>query len=492
MKNLLLKNATVITMNPAQPTVSEILISGGTIVKVGVDIDSGQSCEEVIDLGGRTILPAFWDAHVHFFQTGIREIEFDGGSMETETELFDALRDWIRNGNRVNGYGYSPRHNGDLPTRAQLDRINREIPLFLRRVDGHSSCFNTAMLEIIQERIIGMESADIKRGWLFGEAHILVEHFIAAQIDTDTLKRAAREVSKRALSVGCGTIVALVPKVDWMKLLLELDLSIQIVPRLETLNPREACELGLKRVGACMPMADGAFGSHSAFLFEEYSDRPGCFGKRGIADEKLDSWMAEAAKLGLSPAVHAIGDAAVEMVLRAVEKIPPDDRPLRARIEHAELLTDSQIERIADLGVSLAMQPVFDALWGGPDALYANRLGKRWRRLNRFRDILDAGITIAGSSDSYITPIDPLAGICAAINHSNPDQRVSAEEAISMFTTGAAKSEGFDDNFSSIEPGKHADLVVLDSDIRNYPCGAKVAMTIVGGEIKFNRSESDV
>ena len=110
--------------------------------------------------------------------------------------------------------------------------------------------------------------------------------------------------------------------------------------------------------------------------------------------------------------------------------------------------------------------------------------------MNRFRDILDAGIVIAGSSDSYITPIAPLAGIRAAMEHRNPDQRVSADEAIAMFTIGAAKSEGMDEISGTIQPGKRADFSVLRGDIGKNPASVEIEMTIIGGEILYDRNNN--
>lgn len=473
-------------MNPSQPIAREVICSEDSILRVGENVGCPQ-IGRVLDLSDKTVLPAFWDAHVHFFQTGIRKIEFDGGAAESEDELMDMLREWVRERGEVNGYGFEPPDSGDLPTRDKLDQISDTVPIFLRRIDGHSSCVNSAMASLLSNEIMCEDTADEERGWLFGKAHIDADRFVASRIAEEKLIEAARTIAEDALSVGCGTIVALVPRIDWMKLLLELDLPINIVPRLETLRPIEAVDLMLKRVGGCMPMADGAIGSHSAFLSKEYSDRPGCFGTKEIEEKKLHLWMAEVAELGLSPAVHAIGDAAVDMVLNAIEAIPKNKRPPRPRIEHAEILREEQIERIARLGVSLAMQPVFDALWGGDSGLYARRLGDRWKSMNRFRDLIDAGVTIAGSSDSYITPVDPLAGIHAAIRHQNPAQRISTDEAMGMFTLDAAKSEGMDDVTGSIEPGKKADFVVLNGDFERNPEVVKIEMSVIGGEVLYER-----
>ncbi len=485
----LIKNARILTMNPAQPIASDVLIDGDRISRVGEGLAPPQG-GEAIDLAGNTVIPAFWDAHVHFFQTGIRALKFDAGGADSEEALLDMLDTRLRARGEVDGWGYSPVREGELPTRALLDTVSKEKPIFLRRIDGHSSCANSAMMALLRDRIEKLNSVDIERGWLFGEANIAALRFAMERIPADGLIEAAETVAARALSMGCGTIVALVPGVDWMKLLLELDLPVHIVPRLETLNPREAFDLNLSRVGGCLPMVDGSFGSHSALLLQEYSDRPGHLGTLEYPQPELAGWFELAGKLRLQTAVHAIGDGAVEVILQILEKLSPSERPPLPRIEHAELLGDNQIERIAELGISLAMQPAFEALWGGPEGLYSKRLGPRWRSTNRFRDILDAGITIAGSSDSYITPIDPLTGARAAVNHPNELQRISVREALDMFTFGAAKSEGMNNRCGAIEPGKSADIAVISGDIMSDGIDrAEVLMTIVGGEIKYQKGD---
>jgi predicted amidohydrolase YtcJ len=179
------------------------------------------------------------------------------------------------------------------------------------------------------------------------------------------------------------------------------------------------------------------------------------------------------------------------MVLNSIEALESDDRPQNQRIEHAELLRDDQIERIARMKISLAMQPVFEKLWGGPERLYSRRLGERWRQTNRFRDLIDAGAIIAGSSDSYITPIDPLDGVIAAVNHPNPAQRVSLSEGIAMFSSMAARSEMLFDDRGSIQIGKSADFVVVSGDLDKRE-NISIEATIIGGEIVFEKErESD-
>ncbi|HHS51198.1 MAG TPA: hypothetical protein ENN07_08805 [candidate division Zixibacteria bacterium] len=462
----------------------DLLVEGGLIAEI---LPRGEPCpcDMTIDIAGKSLLPAFWDAHVHFFQTGIRAIEFDAGEYRTHSELFEGIIDWLATHDSINGYGYSPEGDGELPSREELDKISAEKPIFIRRVDGHSSCTNTKALEIFGEILTSAKGFDFERGHLSLEAQVVADRFMLASISDEGLRDSARAVAQEALSKGCASIGALIPSPRWVGILREIDLPIRTFPRLETLEPETARELGLPRVGGCMPMVDGAFGSRTAFLTEPYEDMPSHFGECEISQTALDDWFVRAGKAGLSTAVHAIGDGAVDMILRSIEGIPKSERPWRSRIEHAELLRDEQIEKIAEHGISLAVQPVFERLWGGAEGMYFRRLGERWRMTNRYRDLLDAGVVLAGSSDSYITPIDPLAGIFSAVEHPNANQAIRLEEAIEMFTIGAAKSEGEEAMLGEIAVGKSADLAVLSG---NWAMGEiEVSATVVGGEIKFGK-----
>jgi predicted amidohydrolase YtcJ len=115
------------------------------------------------------------------------------------------------------------------------------------------------------------------------------------------------------------------------------------------------------------------------------------------------------------------------------------------------------------------MQPAFELFWGGPQGMYASRIGERWRRTNRLRTILDAGIVIAGGSDTNVTPAQPLLGIHAAVNHPNEEQRVSVEEALRMMTLNAAYGGFNERRHGSLSPGKDASFVVLDRDLMSVP-----------------------
>jgi predicted amidohydrolase YtcJ len=263
----------------------------------------------------------------------------------------------------------------------------------------------------------------------------------------------------------------------------------------QSTDVQRVLDLGLPRIGGCV-LVDGAYGEHTAALLEPYTDDPTTRGVLYFSDEELDDFVGRAHKAGLQISMHAIGDAAIEQLLNAYEQaLAGDRRPdHRHRIEHFSLPTREHIERAARLGVAVAMQPIFAAMpdSGEIDCQLAGLeyLGpERYARRHPYRTIIDAGILVGGGSDSDAKPMGPLAGMHAVVNHPDEERRLTAREALSLFTTNAAKIGFEEEEKGTIAPGKLADLVVLGEDPLSVdPTSLKdipVEMTIVGGEIVY-------
>jgi predicted amidohydrolase YtcJ len=256
----------------------------------------------------------------------------------------------------------------------------------------------------------------------------------------------------------------------------------------------EVQELDLPRVGGCI-CADGAFEAHTAALFEPYADEPDNYGELTYSQATMDRFILEANRAGLQIAVHCESERSIEQVLWAMEKalrdFPRTDH--RHRIEHLELPTYNQIDRMARAGIMTGMQPAFiPAFIGQQDmAFYAALLGSaRLNRVHPYRTILDHDIAICGGSDSPVTPYGPLAGIQAAVSHPNANERVTVHEALKMFTTAAAWSGFEEKEKGTIKPGKLADLVVLGADPFAVDAsqigGIDIIRVFVGGIEKMN------
>ncbi len=483
----------IITLPDAGPVPGELVIERGHVTEI-IPLPDGPEPESPYITAG------FIDAHLHPLELGLERLFADLRTAGSIAELLATLRERLPAAEQCGimlGFNLDPDTLVEkrYPSRAELDRVATDIPLLVYRVDGHSAALNSAglALAIGQNEPAGIEQDESGRptGVLRGRAYERASKAFKQRLNPPTIRAALREASTAALSRGVTTIAALVGNSNldekaWRLLLDTLSgLKTRAVPFAQTRNPKTAGQLGLPRVGGCI-LIDGSFGSHTAALEQKYADSPGDSGNCYLTDEELLAFIRDANALNLQTAVHAIGDRAVEQVVRSHEELTggATANPLRHRIEHAELLSTGLIERIAELELILGVQPAFEARWGGPDGMYAERLGSRWEKTNPYRSLLDAGVILAGGSDAPITPIDPLAGIRAAVAHPNPRERISGAEAFAMFTTAAAWSLGLEMRAGRIEPGFDADLAVLSGDPRtDNDC--RVLATYRAGELLF-------
>jgi hypothetical protein len=246
------------------------------------------------------------------------------------------------------------------------------------------------------------------------------------------------------------------------------------------------------RLGSAKLLIDGSLGARTASLFEPYEDDPSTKGLLMMPEEDLKEKVKGIHRQGHQVAIHAIGDYGIEASINAIEealKASPRKNH-RHRIEHCEILTTSQIERIKQLGIVPSMQPNFAGEWSGPDGLYEARLGvRRLRQNNPYRLLLDEDIHVCFGSDGM--PFDPIYGIWSAVNHPIRESRISLEEAVKAFTLDAAYASFEDDLKGSLEPGKLADVTILEKDLTEIPRDevkdVKVHLTIVGGNILYKK-----
>ena len=466
------------------------------IVRPRVQSPSGDS-----PLG--VIVPGLIDSHTHPLETGLQVLFANLSGVTSIAEVQERLRarrqDALEHGMML-GFNLEPDRLRErrYPTRHDLDAVIPEKPIFMYRVDGHSAVTNTSGLQLFLANYPGVRPQGMEgdcngrpTGVLRGEAYERASRVFKHKLGPEQVREALRLAGTEAAAHGVTTIGALVGVEDttddeWRVLLDGLDsIAVRTVPFLQTWNIEVPLRFGLKQVGGCL-LIDGSFGSHTAAVSQDYADAPGNNGASYVTDEKLLSFLGTAADAGLQTMVHAIGDRAVEQVVRCRERIGASGsgNPLRHRIEHAELLNDSLIDRIARLGLVLGVQPAFEAEWGGPDRMYARRLGERWRSTNPYRRLLESGMTLAGGSDAPITPVHPVAGIRAAMGRSNPLETLSGEQALAMFTSAAAFSLNRERVSGSIEVGKDADFTVLTADPRSDD-DCRVVATFRSGKCIF-------
>jgi predicted amidohydrolase YtcJ len=213
-------------------------------------------------------------------------------------------------------------------------------------------------------------------------------------------------------------------------------------------------------------VADGAFGSRTAALCAPYADRPHSCGHAYVGPEQIRDHVVACTNAGLQAGFHAIGDAALDAIgegLEAAERVLGTTalRRGRHRLEHVEMPSPRLLETLGRLQVTASVQPMFDALWGGPDGMYAARLGERWRVTNPFRDFAAAGVRLAFGSDSPVTGLGPWAAVRAAAYHHAGDQRLPVDLAFRAHTRGGALAAR-DDDGGHLDLGARADLAVWD------------------------------
>ncbi|HWD02483.1 MAG TPA: amidohydrolase [Amycolatopsis sp.] len=477
---------------PSSPDATALAVSGGTVVWVGQDAPARALYPdaEVVDLGGAFVAPAFVDAHVHATATGLHLTGLDLTAVRGGAELLAAVRTAVAAAPGevllAHGWDESSWTDSRVPSRAELDEAAGATPVYLSRVDVHSALVSTALVELAPEaRAAAGFTAD---GPLTRDAHHLVRAAARAAITPDRRTAAQRAFLTAAAARGivavheCGgpDVAGRDDFTGLLALAREPGLP-QVVGYWGELGAiGTARELGAHGVAGDL-FADGALGSHTAALTSPYTDEPDTSGACYTDAAGIAAHLAAATEAGLQAGFHVIGDAAVAEVLegfRLAEK-EVGQRALAARhhrLEHLEMVTADQARALAVWGVIASVQPLFDATWGGPSAMYAERLGaERAAALNPFATLAAEGVVLAFGSDAPVTPLDPWAAVRAAVHHHTPEARLSARAAFTAHTRAGHRAAGVNDGVTgTLVPGAPAhyaiwdapDLVVATADTR--------------------------
>jgi predicted amidohydrolase YtcJ len=418
-------------------------------------------------MGGALITPAFVDAHVHLTQTGLMRSGLDLRSAMSLEQVLDAVGA-AATGGAVLGGGWDEHKWPDPrpPTAAQLQRAaGPDAVVWLARVDGHSSIVSAAVLAATPE-LAGLPGYS-SSGWLRAAANSRARQIALAALTGGHRRRAQLETLDAAAAVGIGCVHEMAsPELSSAEDLAEAlgaDHPLTVIGYWGELNGvATAARLGA--AGAAGDLScDGSVGSRTAWFRAPY---------RGAADHGLSYLDAEqvaghvlsCTAAGLQAGFHAIGDGAVAAVIEGTERAARVDPSVRAaghRIEHAELVDD--LGRLAATGLIASVQPAFDAAWGGPDGMYADRLGAdRAARMNDLAGLASAGVPLAFGSDSPVTPLDPWGTVRAAVYPHNHASALSVEAAFEAHTRGgwlAARRDA-----GVLAPGGPATLAVWQAE----------------------------
>jgi predicted amidohydrolase YtcJ len=525
MKDLLVVGR-IHTLDPARPLAEAVLVRGGAIACVGAEREcASRAAAGAVRLEAGSAVPGLVDAHGHVQWLGRsrRELSCDGAPSEDACAALVADRAraaspgaWIRG----RGWDQNRWPGVRFPSEATLTRAAPENPAVLVRVDGHASWVNARALAAAG---IGPGTPDppggrILRGSdgrptgvLVDAAQKLVLDRIpapgAAEIESELLA-GLRELASLGLTEVHDAGVAPGALDVYARLAAADRLPIRVYAMIDGEVPLPALEAELARwkgrpqqgrltVRAVKLFADGALGSRGAALGEDYADDPGNRGLLLSTPDLLAAKVRAVARAGFQPAVHAIGDRAVSIVLDAFEAAG-DLHALRPRIEHLQIVLPRDVPRLAAAGAVASMQPVHatsDAPW------VASRLGAgtdRFRGAYAWRTVLRAGVPLAFGSDFPVEDPDPRAGIAAAEERIDregrpftAEQRLGREEALRAFTAGAAFAAFAEGRRGAIREGYDADLTLFAEDVLAVPVKrlrrVPVTHTIVGGRVESVR-----
>lgn len=472
----------IYTMREEGDFVEAVLIEYGKIRDLGRLADLSNkypeaACEVYGDLIG---LPGFIDTHCHLSLVGEMEaIEsvFDCESREEILEIFHAAAMKKRPGEPVLfiGYGGSTDPEERLPSLAELDRAAQGRALLCLTAGTHESFANSVAMEKMSEiqgmaTLLGAEER--KTGMLRNEANLMALSHLSAWMDERERAHATDRMIASTIENGIVSVHTFEGKtshgdVGVERMLAERE-AYPFHTRLyyQTTDVDEALRVGADGIGGCLScLLDGDVDPGTAAFRAPYANDPTNYGRLYFTTEALIEFFRRAHAEGFQIGMHAIGDAAIEQAITAYETIleesPRADH--RHRIEHFEIGDDDLIERTAKLGLTLAMQPVFDYYW--PYETYIPYIGKeRAEKRCMLRRVMDHGITVGGGSDAPVVSMNPFLGIHAAVNHSVEASRIGVYEAIAMVTS-AASVLGFEETVrGTIERGKSADFAFVNRD----------------------------
>jgi predicted amidohydrolase YtcJ len=467
--------------SPADPFATAMVVERGHVAWVGsegaADAFAG-GVDEVIDLEGALVTPAFTDAHVHTTATGLALTGLDLSGARTLAEALGLVRKHsaAHPGDKVllgHGWDASRWPEQRPPSRAELDEAAEGRPLYLPRIDVHSAVVTTALLDLVPgvSGLTGYHSD----APLTAAAHHAVRSAAHSAITPAQRAAAQRAALARAASLGIGNVHECagpdISDEDDFTSLLALA-GAEPGPRVvgywaeqvaDAKDARRIRELGA--IGAAGDLfVDGSLGSHTACLHDPYDDAPHT-GAAHLDTAAVAAHVSACTEAGLQAGFHAIGDAALTAVVDGVRAAADTIglarvRAARHRVEHAEMLTPETIAAFAEFGLTASVQPAFDAAWGGDSGMYAQRLGVgRARTLNPYAALLRAGVPLAFGSDSPVTPLDPWGAVRAAAFHRTPEHRISARAAFTAHTRGGWRAVGRDDA-GVLVPGAPADYAL--------------------------------
>lgn len=528
--DLVVLNGNVITSDDRKPRAEALAVRDGKFVAVG---ESAQIRElagkntRVMDMRGKTVTPGFIDAHCHPLSIVCKQqlqVDCTPARVKTIDDIVDALAGRAGatpEGKWVQGFGYDDTKLAERrhPTRLELDRVSAEHPVYLHHVSVNLGVANSKALEAAGVAKDCPDPAGGKfdrdeNGELTGvcrqKSHFRFCWEVIPYPANEELEEPVRRVCREYVSAGITSIADAWVAPGELKLcqdavadgLLPMRVYMMVfadyLPHLKALKLRTGFGNDRLKLGPIKMIFDGSISARTAYLYESYEGRPDDFGILTMGRRELDEKILEAHEAGFQIAVHANGDRAIDMLLdsydKALSKLPRANH--RHRIEHCTVVNPRILRRIKQLG--LVVFPFSTYIYEHGEKM--SEYGSRVSMMFAYRSFLDHGIPVAGSSDNPCGPVDPLIAFQSMATRTSkdgevlgPEQKISVEEAIRIYTLGSAYASFEEDVKGSIEVGKLADFVVLSDDPTRVSPDTikdiKVEKTFVGGEVVYDSGD---
>jgi predicted amidohydrolase YtcJ len=528
--DLIIRHALVWTVNLSQPQAQAVAVLGERIVAVGSDTQVMRwrgPHTRTVDAGGKRLLPGFNDAHVHFSDGGASLVSVQLNDAASLPEFVERIGDyarrqtkgeWIREGE----WDETKWPQARLPTRQDIDLVTPDNPVALDRYDGHMVLVNSKALALAgitaatpdpPGGVIVRDASGVPTGALKDAAQDLMAKVIPP-LSAGERRRAIEGAMRHAASLGVTSVQDMAQDYADIAVYSQLEregkltLRVYGAPLIALVEDQAKLGIGRAfgaaqlRIGALKMFADGSLGSRTAYFFEPFADDPtqrGLLAADMLPIERTRERLRRADAADLQVCTHAIGDAAISTVLDLYGEIEQAGgaRDRRWRIEHAQHMAAADFGRFAKLQVIASVQPyqaIDDGRWAEA------RIGHdRARRTYAFRTFQEHGVRLAFGTDWPVAPLNPILTLYAAVTRATldgkqpngwfPEQKMSIQDAIAAYTLGSAYAEFQEHDKGSIEPGKLADLVLLDRDVLTIPPAtirdAKVVATWLGGKEIF-------
>ena len=513
MKGTLYTGGTIYTMEPGVSVAEAVLVENGRIQAVGKRTELEKDAEKVVDLEGKTMLPAFIDSHSHLMGVANGMLQVDLAEASSFAELKERIENFIRE-NQVppgkwvlaKGINHGNLKEKHLPEKAFLDGITEEHPLLIQHTSGHSGVLNSMGLA---ELGITDKTPDPDGGRIDFAAGLLEENALIQNMDKFPLPTGAELISsfekaqhlyasKGITTVQEGMFVEQIKGIYAMlyeqnRLWLDVVAYMDLKNSPELIDAFPSCKGTYDhhlKVGGYKALLDGSPQSKTAWVTKPYTD--GTKGYPMYSDEELEPLVERAVREQQQLLMHANGDAAADQYLRVYEKVTKKWGPgIRPVLIHGQIMRYDQVEEMARLGITPSFFLAHVYHWGD---VHMENLGiERARRISPVRDAKENQISFTLHQDSPVILPDMMETVWCAVNRKTKngvvlggEQKLSVYEALQAITINAAKQYGEEQEKGTIAPSKRADFVVLDkdpmtaepNDIRNI----QVMMTVKDGQ----------